>query len=642
MSLCINPLCPSPENPENDNYRFCQSCGSQLLLEDHYRVMRLLSDKTSFGKIYEVYTRSTPKILKVLKEHLNNHTKAVELFQKEANVLSQLNHPGIPQIDGYFQYQTSNGVKLHCLVMEKIDGVNLEQWLQQQSYQPISEKQAIAWLKQLAEILNIVHNQGWFHRDIKPANIMLRNNGQLVLIDFGTARDSTHTYLAKLGEGNQITAVFSVGYTAPEQASGQAVPQSDFFSLGRTFVYLLTAQYPLRFYNARDDVLNWREAANISPNFADFLDNLMARKAADRPQNTEIFLQKLLQVEQIITAPKTTIISHKFPRGVAIVMLLLIGGVLSFGLSQLPKLPFISHNQLEHLQLAKTILGHLNYVKTLTITQDGKTLISGSSDKTIKIWNLADGSLIRTLSGHNSGVIAVAISLHDQTLVSSSNDQNIKIWNLETGELIRTLTGHDGAVWSIAITPDGQTLVSGSGDKTIKIWNLKTGQLINTLTNHLSSVMSLAISPDGKTLVSGSNDKTIKMWNLATSKLIRTIQGHDDAVISLAISPDGKRLVSSSNDKTIKIWNLATGELIRTLAGHNGEIFSVAISPDGKTLASGSGDTTIKLWNFNNGKLIRTLTGHTTTVYSVVFSPDSQTLVSGSSDKSIKIWRMQR
>ncbi|MBE9206030.1 serine/threonine protein kinase [Nostoc sp. LEGE 06077] len=640
MSLCINPFCPNPENPENDNHRFCQSCGSQLLLEDRYRVMRLLSDKTSFGKIYEVYTRNTPKILKVLKEQLNNHPKAVELFQKEANVLSQLNHPGIPKVDGYFQYQTSNGFKLHCLVMEKIDGVNLEEWLQQQSHQPISEKQAIAWLKQLAEILNIVHSQGWFHRDIKPANIMLRNNGQLVLIDFGTARDATHTYLAKLGTGNQITAVFSAGYTATEQACGQAVPQSDFFSLGRTFVYLLTAQYPLRFYNARDDVLNWRSAANVSPKFADSLDNLMARKAADRPQTPEILLQQLQQLEQTTTL-KPIHVSRKFPRVITAGTLLLLGGVLSYGLYQLPKLSFLHHNQLEHLQLANTLADHAHYVKTLAITQNGKTLVSGSSDKTIKIWNLADSSLIRTISGHDSGVIAVAISPDNQTLVSSSNDQSIRIWNLESGALIHTLNEHKGAVWSITITPEGQTLVSGSGDKTIKIWHLKTGELIKTLTSHLSSVMSLAISHDGKTLVSGSNDKTIKIWNLATGELIRTIKAHDDAVIALAITPDDQTLVSSSNDKTIKIWNLTTGSLIRTLTGHNAEVFSVSISPDGKTLASGSGDTTIKLWNLNNGSLIRTLTGHTTTVYSVVFSPDSQTLVSGSSDRSIKIWRVK-
>ncbi|MBD2438424.1 serine/threonine-protein kinase [Nostoc sp. FACHB-110] len=641
MSLCINPFCPRPENPQNDNYRFCQSCGSQLLVDNRYRIMRLLSDKTSFGKIYEVYSGSTPKILKVLKEHLNNHSKAVELFQKEANVLSQLNHPGIPKVDSYFQYQTNSGLILHCLVMEKIDGVNLEQWLQQQDNQPISEKQAIAWLKQLAEILNIVHSHGWFHRDIKPANIMLKNTGELVLIDFGTARDSTHTYLAKLGIGNQITAVFSAGYTAPEQASGQAVPQSDFFSLGRTFVYVLTGQYPLKFYDVRNDALNWRQSANISPKFADFIDNLMARKSADRPQNIQMLLQQLSQVEQALT-PKTAPESQKLSLGIIAGIILLVGGSLGYGLSHLSKFIHLNSNSIEQIQLTQTLTGHNNNVKSLAITPDGQTLVSGSSDQTIKVWNLANGSLIGTLLSHSSGVISVAISSDGQTLASSSNDQTIKIWNLKTRALIRTLRGHEGAVWSVAISPDGQTLVSASGDKTIKIWNLVTGNLIRTLTGHTTSVWAVAISPDGQIIVSGSNDKTIKIWNFKTGELIRTLAGHDDTIVSLAISPNSQTLASSSYDKTIKIWNLATGKLIRTLTDNNNEVFAVAISQDGKTLASGNGDATIKLWNLQDGSLIKTLMGHANTVYSVVFSPDSQKLVSGSSDRTIKLWQISR
>lgn len=286
MSLCINPHCPRPDHPENANNRFCQSCGSNLQIGGRYRVMRLLSDKSGFGKIYEAYEGSAPKILKVLKEHLNNQLKAVELFQQEAAVLEQLHHPGIPKVDGYFQFHNKNGLLLHCLVMEKIDGVNLEQWLQQHSNHPISEKQAISWLKQLAEILHLVHSKKWFHRDIKPQNIMLRGDGRLVLIDFGTARDATYTYLAKLGAGHQITAVVSSGYTPPEQVNYQAVPQSDFFALGRTFVHLLTGQHPLQFYDVHNDVFRWRQAVTISPLLGDFLDQLMARKPGNRPIST--------------------------------------------------------------------------------------------------------------------------------------------------------------------------------------------------------------------------------------------------------------------------------------------------------------------------------------------------------------------
>ncbi|HAJ63906.1 MAG TPA: serine/threonine protein kinase, partial [Cyanobacteria bacterium UBA8543] len=112
-----------------------------------------------------------PKILKVLKENLNSDDKAVELFEQEAAVLGQLNHPGIPKVDGYFPNQTRNGLSLHCIVMEKIEGLNLEEWLQQQGNRPISQEQAIAWMKQLAEILVLVHGKNYLHRDIKPSNI---------------------------------------------------------------------------------------------------------------------------------------------------------------------------------------------------------------------------------------------------------------------------------------------------------------------------------------------------------------------------------------------------------------------------------------------------------------------------------------
>jgi eukaryotic-like serine/threonine-protein kinase len=299
MTLCINPTCPRPDHPDNDIQRFCQSCGSQLDLQGRYRVMRLLSDKTGFGKVYEAYEGKTPEILKVLKEDLNSSVKAVELFQQEANVLGQLHHPGIPNVDGYFEYQTRNSMKLHCIVMEKIEGVNLEEWLQQQGNRPISQDLALDWLKQITEILTLVHSRQYLHRDIKPSNIMLRPNGQLVLIDFGTAREMTHTYLAKLSGGQRITAIESSGYTAPEQARGQAMPESDYFSLGRTFVFLLTARHPLDMYDSRNDILNWRDCTTgVSPLLLDLIDDLMARSLKARLANPQEILRRIEEIQR--------------------------------------------------------------------------------------------------------------------------------------------------------------------------------------------------------------------------------------------------------------------------------------------------------------------------------------------------------
>ncbi|WP_427161337.1 protein kinase domain-containing protein [Aliinostoc sp. HNIBRCY26] len=299
MSYCINPNCLKPENKHDA--LFCQSCGSELLLEGCYRAARLLSDPnkpSGFGTIYEVEDHGRQKILKVLH---NNHPKAVELFQQEANVLKQLQHPGIPQVesDGYFIYFPRNSQQpLHCLVMEKIEGMNLEEYLTRRNFQPIGERAAIRWLKQLAEILHQVHQQQYFHRDIKPANIMLRPDGQLVLIDFGTAREVTQTFIHKVS-GQQVTGIISTGYTPPEQMNGKAVPQSDFFALGRTFVYLLTGKSPDCFHeDSRTGQLIWRDnTTEISPSLADLIDYLVSPFPGNRPKDTAELLNIVTQLE---------------------------------------------------------------------------------------------------------------------------------------------------------------------------------------------------------------------------------------------------------------------------------------------------------------------------------------------------------
>ena len=298
---CINPSCPQPAHPNNNNPKnvYCASCGSQLLLNGKYRVSRLLSNNSGFGIVYEAFKGFKAKILKVLQERWNDEAKAIELFKREYDILVELSRQGItgvPKGEDYFEYQTREGKTLHCLVMEKVEGIDLEQWVNQ--YDKISQKQALKWLKEIVLILDKIHQNNWFHRDIKPPNIMMRNNGELVLIDFGTAREETQTYYQKI-QGQQVTGIVSAGYTPNEQQYGQSVMQSDFFALGRTFVHLLTGKSPSELYDAIHDILNWREETeNIHPLLLDFVEELMARLPNDRPNNTQVILQRLNEIEQ--------------------------------------------------------------------------------------------------------------------------------------------------------------------------------------------------------------------------------------------------------------------------------------------------------------------------------------------------------
>lgn len=295
MSLCINPNCPKPQNP--NNILFCETCGSELLLEGRYRVIRQLGEG-GFGKTFEVSQNNTLKVLKVL---TLDDPKAVSLFQQEARVLSQLNHPGIPKAEVYFTFIPRNSQSpLHCLVMEKIEGLDLSQYMEQRDNRPIDEKLAILWLTQLANILNEVHKQNFFHRDIKPSNIMLKADGNLALIDFGTAREVTKTYYQKAA-GQNITGIISPGYTPLEQANGKAVPQSDFFALGRTFIYFLTGKSPDEFSeDSQTGKLIWRDSAlQVSKPLAGLIDYLSEPFSGKRPQNAEMILRCISDINYL-------------------------------------------------------------------------------------------------------------------------------------------------------------------------------------------------------------------------------------------------------------------------------------------------------------------------------------------------------
>jgi uncharacterized protein YjbI with pentapeptide repeats len=286
--------------------------------------------------------------------------------------------------------------------------------------------------------------------------------------------------------------------------------------------------------------------------------------------------------------------------------------------------------------------GHSLWVASVAISPDGKTVASGSRDRSTKLWDMETGREIRSLIGHSDGVLSVAISPDGKILASGSADRSIKLWDIKTGREIRSLIGHSDGVLSVAISPDGKTVASGSADRSIKLWDIKTGREIRSLIGHSYIVSSVVISPDGKTLASGSWDFSIKLWEMETGRETRSLAGHLGSVSSVAISPDGKTLASGSEDTSIKLWDMKTGREIRSFVGHSSHVSSVAISPDGKTLASGSADESIKLWDIATGKEIRSLIGHSNSVVSVAISPDGKTLAGGTESGSCLLLEIAR
>ncbi|MGD1906099.1 MAG: protein kinase [Leptolyngbyaceae cyanobacterium] len=706
MSLCINPDCPRPDHAGNSEANQCQACGTTLILQGRYRVMRVLSNQTGFGVVYEAYERNLPKILKVLRRDRARIDKVLSLFKQEATVLSQLRHTGVPYVsdEGYFTLTPPDAAEpLHCIVMEKIDGLNLKQWMQQQGNHPIHEEQAIGWLQQLAGILQQIHHSNYFHRDIKPDNVMIRTSGQLTLVDFGAAREMTQTYLGHM-QGSGVTAISSAGYTPPEQEQGQAVPQSDFYALGRTLIYLLTGKSPsdTALYDPFENRFEWRShAPQVSPGLADLLDSMIEPRVVDRPKTAQVILDRIqtlltqpshqpvgnvttdlpettlppiaptempglttaLQPGMVAswdspaspTPPSTplgpSLFKTKRPRwqwAAAVLLSLVAVGGGAIALRTVPAILTPAQTRPPappalQVQLQRTLPDHRSSINDLVLFADGQRLLSASADKTIRLWDLTNGAVLRSWDEQSSFVNTVLLSPDETQLYSGNADGTIQGWAIaQTEPLWQQPLAHSGAVNTLGRTPDGQRLVSGGADGTIHIWNASTGQGLRSLTAHQGAVNTLVVTSDGQYILSGGTDRDIKVWNIDSGKLVRTFQGHESFVNALVLSPDGRFLFSASADGTVRHWQIDTGKLIHTLEGHSSYVNDVVFSRDGQTLSSSGADETIHVWDLESGTAQKVLSGFGMPVDHLVLSSTGQIVTASRTTPAIKIWLQDR
>ncbi|MEA5524404.1 serine/threonine protein kinase [Nodularia spumigena] len=310
---CINPDCQRPY-PQPWGNKFCNSCGALLQMLNRYVPLQPLGSG-GFAQIYTVWDEKTQteKVLKVLVEH---SPKALELFTQEAEVLIKLRHPGVPRVesDGYFEVNlpTPKPRQLACLVMEKINGLTLEEKLKDYP-QGCPEKSVLNWFSQAVKILQELHKRQIIHRDIKPSNLMLRtpssttpptpgsNQEELVLIDFGGVKQFN---TAKLRRESSSTKLYSSGYSPPEQMTGGNVgPAADFYALGRTMIELLTGKYPPELGDPQTGVLHWRNQVNVNPKLADLLDEMVLEDVRSRPVNAIIIQKRLTKIIRTSSQP---------------------------------------------------------------------------------------------------------------------------------------------------------------------------------------------------------------------------------------------------------------------------------------------------------------------------------------------------
>jgi len=302
-----------------------------------------------------------------------------------------------------------------------------------------------------------------------------------------------------------------------------------------------------------------------------------------------------------------------------------------------------------------TLTGHRGWVTSLATTIEAPhVLISGSRDKTVCMWQLTPeddssyGYARRAMTGHNGPVQDVVLSNDGQFALSGSWDKTLRLWDLTTGNSVRTFKGHEADVYSVAFSSDCRQIVSASRDKTIKLWNtLAECKFTIQEDQHNDWISCIRFSPAAKTplIVSCGWDKMVKVWNLSNCKLKTNLVGHQGVLYSVTISPDGSLCASGGKDGVAMLWDVNEGKHLYSLDA-NSTINALCFSPKNYWLCAAT-DKSIKIWDLENKALLEELKPQTENktglpwCISLCWSSDGNTLFAGSTDGNIYVYELQ-
>jgi WD40 repeat protein/tRNA A-37 threonylcarbamoyl transferase component Bud32 len=565
----------------------------------------------------------------------------VQRFLREAEAAANLDHPHIVPI-----YEVGEHEGQHYFSMKLIEGRSLAERSKGPPASKVEQEKAARLMATVARAVHHAHQRGILHRDLKPGNILMDEQGEPHVTDFGLAKR-----VNGVGLQTQTGAIVgTASYMSPEQARSEKLltTATDVYSLGAILYELLTGGPPFRAETTLDTLLHVLEReparpralhAEIDRDLETICLKCLQKDAARRYPSAQALdedLDRWLKGEPIHARPSSTWEqavkwARRRPTAAALIIVsvvaavtLLIGGLwfnaqLQVALGQIGARQAAADERFrrsEGMRLAyesSNILAE-NPGLALLLAIEGAQRMPGHVTNNALLAALEACREKRTLLGHQDKVIAVGLSRDGKRIVTTSVDKTARVWDTETGREVAVLRGHERSVASARFSPDGRTVATISGDNTARLFDAASGKLLLTLRRprpkqyvhlHGDEAYAVSFSPDGRRVVTAFGDFpdcTARVWSTATGEELMVLKGHTGPVVAADFSPDGKHLVTASLDKTARLWNADTGKEAHTLKGHACDVLAAVFSPDGKrimTLGAGN-DFTITATGYSS------------------------------------------
>jgi WD40 repeat protein/tRNA A-37 threonylcarbamoyl transferase component Bud32 len=626
--------------------------------------------------------------LKMILGGLLARAEDLQRFENEAAAAAQLQHPNIVAL---YEVGTHDGQPYFS--MEYVSGTSLAQRL---TLGVLPGRRAASYLERLARAVHYAHGRGVIHRDLKPANVLLDEEDQPKITDFGLAK----SLQSNSGQTRTGAVVGTPSYMAPEQAtaSKDLGPACDVYSLGAILYELLTGSPPFRGETALATLALVAEKEPVPPRLLNphvgrdletvclkCLEKEPARRyssAADLADDLRRYLDgEPIAARRLGSLGRGLKWVRRKPAVAALlaVVLLAVAGFTGFlwrsaneerRLREEADRQRVEAEKSEHL--AQVREKSARYLWYLAQARQVQHVVAGADLKGAELLLAAwvphgDAPDLRewewyylkglcegrsNLLAHTGRARALAFRSDGKRLATAGGPAGkpgeVKVWDPLDGRLLSTLPpGHTDAIESVAFSPDGRLLATGGSDRTLRLWDAESGKARAVLRGHTRYVTGAAFSPDGKRLVSTCGDGLVRLWDVARAlagqdALLLELRGHSGEVTAAAFSPDGNLVASAGLDETVRLWDAATGEHRHTLRGHEGEVLALAFSPNGSLLVSAGGPGLhrgqVLLWDPATGKQVgRRRFGLPGRVLSVAVSRTGR-VAAGSNDGLVHVW----